>query len=96
MVNVPLPLHPVSPVKFHVPVMLPFLSVPVRVNTFWVVGNRVVTVMVKAPLAAKVAFCPVGPLKHELRLPKVPKLKLEMLIVLPLWLRLVINPNAWD
>ena len=64
MVNVPLPLHPVRPVKLHVPPMPPFAPVPVRVNTFWPVGNRVVIVIVKAPVAMKVALCPVELAKH--------------------------------
>ena len=67
--KLPLPVHPVPPVKVHVPEIVPPFTVPWRVSRLLVgAGNNVVTVIPNVPLTL--------PLELPLR-PKLPVSEVE-------------------
>ena len=89
MVKFPLPLHPVAPLRVHVPVIvLPFTApckaswfVPVEDVVEMFIPNVPVTLPLKVPLRPNEPVCVVGPEKQEAL---VVNLKLVMLIDPPL------------
>lgn len=100
MVKVPLPVHPVAPVRVQVPVIVPPVTAPCNVNTL--LGEREVVVIVnpnwpvtfplKSPDRANEPVSVVGVVKQE---PEVVKVKFTTFKELPEpCVKLVVKANS--